>query len=161
MFPGLFQDFMDLYMKFYNSLIISLTKDSQSGGREGGGGGGSQLACSQSGWTQDGILWVANFWFYVYEICAQNQWEHKSMRYYFRTPTLAVRVRLGQNSYLIFNSDIVKLVQRTNEGKAASIILLIFVLWGCFDCRLVRGSRVGQKVICRASWITSFFYCFG
>ena len=32
MSPRLFQDFMDLYMKFYNSLIISLTKDSQSGG---------------------------------------------------------------------------------------------------------------------------------
>ena len=30
MSPGLFQDFMDLYMKFYNFPIISLTKDSQS-----------------------------------------------------------------------------------------------------------------------------------
>ena len=32
MSPGLFHNFMDLYMKFYNFSIISLTKDSQSGG---------------------------------------------------------------------------------------------------------------------------------
>ena len=32
MSPGLFHDFMDLYMKFYNCPIISLTKDSKSGG---------------------------------------------------------------------------------------------------------------------------------
>ena len=48
----LFQDLMDLYMTFYNSLIISLTKESQSGR----GGGGSQLTGSQSGWTRVGIL---------------------------------------------------------------------------------------------------------
>ena len=42
MSPVLFQDFMDLYMKFYNSIISSFTKDSQTGG------GSSQLASSQS-----------------------------------------------------------------------------------------------------------------
>ena len=34
---------------------------------------------------------------------------------------------------------------------AESIILLIFVLWGCFNCRWLKGGVVGQKVLFRAS----------
>ena len=35
--------------------------------------------------------------------------------------------------------------------------LLIFALWGCFDCRLVRGGKVGQKILFRASWNRIFY----
>ena len=46
-----------------------------------------------------------------------------------RIPALAVRVQLmlGWNAYLLFNTDIVNFVWKTNEGEAESIVLLIFV----------------------------------
>ena len=49
-----------------------------------------------------------------------------------RTPTLDVRVQLplGWNTYLLFNTDIVNFVWKTNEGEAASIVLLIFFFGG-------------------------------
>ena len=31
-------------------------------------------------WLRDWILWVVNFRFPFYEICVQNQWEHKILR---------------------------------------------------------------------------------
>ena len=34
---------------------------------------------------------------------------------------------------------------------AESIVLLIFVLWGCFACRWVRSGMLGQKILLRAS----------
>ena len=34
----------------------------------------------------------------------------------------------------------------TNKGKTGSIILLIFVLWECFNWRRVRVGGMGQKV---------------
>ena len=56
-----------------------------------------------------------------------------------RTPTLVVRVQLLLilSTYLLFNSDIVNFVWKTDEGEAESIVLLIFVLWWCFYCRWV------------------------
>ena len=39
---------------------------------------------------------------------------------------------------LFFNSHIANFVWETNEGEARNIILLIFGLWGCFDCWWVR-----------------------
>ena len=71
-----------------------------------------------------------------------------------KTPTLAVRVQLplGWNIYWLFNSDIVNFVWKTDEGEAESTVLLIFVLWKCFNRRWVRAGGVGQKVLFRASW---------
>ena len=62
-----------------------------------------------------------------------------------RTPTLAVRVQLplGWNTYLVFNTNNVNFVWKTNEGEAESIVLLIFVLWRCLNCQWKTGSGVG------------------
>ena len=70
-----------------------------------------------------------------------------------RTPTLAVRIQLqlGLNTFLLFNSDS-ELCVESHEGKAESIVLLIFVIWLCFNCRWVTDSGVGLKVLFRASW---------
>ena len=52
---------------------------------------------------------------------------------------------------LLSNPDIVNFVWKTDEGEAKSIVLLIFVLWRCFNRRLARGRGVGQKCLFRAS----------
>ena len=59
-----------------------------------------------------------------------------------RTPTLTVRVQLpsGWNTYVLFNTDIVNFVWKTD--KAESIVLLIFVLWRCLNLRWLRGGAV-------------------
>ena len=56
--------------------------------------------------------------------------------------TLAVWVQLplGRNTCLLFSSDIVSFVWKINEGEAESIVLLIFDIWRCFNCRWVRGG---------------------
>ena len=66
-----------------------------------------------------------------------------------RTSTLVVRVKLpfGRNTYLLFNSDIVDFVWKTDGGETESIVLLIFVLWWCFNRRWMRGVGVVQKVL--------------
>ena len=76
-----------------------------------------------------------------------------------RTPILAVRLKLllGWNTYLLFNSDIVNFVWKTKEGETESTVLLIFVLWRCFNRRWMRGDGVGQKVLFRSSWNCMFF----
>ena len=56
------------------------------------------------------------------------------MRSSLRTPVLAVLVHLllECDIYLLFISDIVNFVRKTDEGEgsgAESIVLLIFVLW--------------------------------
>ena len=68
-----------------------------------------------------------------------------------RTPTLAVRVQLllGWNTYVLFHTDIVNFVWKTDEAE--SIVLLFFVLGQCLNLRWMRGSRVGQKVLLRGS----------
>ena len=38
------------------------------------------------------------------------------------------------NNYLFFNSHTVNFVWETDEGVVGSIILLIFILLGCFNC---------------------------
>ena len=109
----------------------------------------------------DCILWVANFRFTFYQICFQNQWEHKILRSQLRTLAPAVLVLLLSewNTYLDFNSDIVNFVWKTNQegGRSREHYLLIFVLWRCFTCRWVRGCWLGQKVLFRASWYLIFF----
>ena len=91
----------------------------------------------------DFILWepIFNFGF------IKNQWEHKILRSWLRTPILVVLVRLPLewNTYLLFNSDIVNFVWKTEGGGeegggggregAESIVLLIFVIWRCFNGR--------------------------
>ena len=42
------------------------------------------------------------------------------------------------NNYLFFNSHTVNFVWETDEGVTGSIILLIFILLGCFNCWWVR-----------------------
>ena len=66
-----------------------------------------------------------------------------------RTPTLVVRVQLplGRNTYLVFNTDIVNFVWKTDEGEAESIALLIFVFWRCLNRRWMRRGGVGQMVL--------------
>ena len=44
-----------------------------------------------------------------------------------------ITVRLGWNTYLLFNTDIVNFVWKTDEGEAKSIVLLIFVFWRCLN----------------------------
>ena len=39
-------------------------------------------------------LWIANFRLLFYEICVQNQWGHKTLRFKWMTATLAVQSRL-------------------------------------------------------------------
>ena len=52
-------------------------------------------------------------------------------------------------------------LRKTNEGEAESIVLLILVFCGYFNCWWVRGDGVGQKVLFRASWrpIFCLFLC--
>ena len=58
-------------------------------------------------WVRDWILWAASFRFPFYESCVQNQ-------------TLAVRVHLplGWNTYVLFNTDIVSFMWKTDEREA-------------------------------------------
>ena len=61
---------------------------------------------------------------------------------------MAVRVQLllGWNTYLLFNSNIVKFVWKINERESESVVLIIFVYWRRFYCRWVRGGGVwGRK----------------
>ena len=57
-------------------------------------------------------------------------------------PTVLVNLLLQWNTYLLSNSDIVNFVWKTDEG-GESIVLLIFVLWYCFNRRWVRGGGLG------------------
>ena len=50
---------------------------------------------------------------------------------------------------MLFNTDIVNFVRRTNEVE--SIVLLIFVFWQYLNLRWLRGGRTGQKVLFKAS----------
>ena len=68
-----------------------------------------------------------------------------------------VQLQLQWNTCLLFNSDIVNFVWKTNVGEAESIDWLIFYLWRCFNCWWVRNCRVGQKVYLGTAEITSFF----
>ena len=62
-----------------------------------------------------------------------------------RTPSLVVQVQLplGWNTYVLFNTDIVNFAWKTYEVE--SIVLLIFVLWGCLNLRWMKGG-VGEAV---------------
>ena len=75
-----------------------------------------------------------------------------------RTPILDVRVQLplGWNTFFLFNPDIVNFMRKTDEEEVKNIVLLIFVLWWCFNHQWMRGE-VGQNVLFRASWNHIFF----
>ena len=49
--------------------------------------------------------------------------------------TVRVQLPLGWDTYLLFNSDIVNFVWKTDDGETEYIVLLIFVLWWCFNRR--------------------------
>ena len=55
------------------------------------------------------------------------------------------------DTYLLFNFGVMKFLRKTDEGEAESVVLLIFVLWRCFNRRGVRSCGVGKKVLFRAS----------
>ena len=46
---------------------------------------------------------------------------------------------------------------KADESEAESIVLLVFLLWRCFNLWWVRGGVVGQKVLFKASWNRIFF----
>ena len=60
---------------------------------------------------------------------------------------MAVRVQLplGLNICLLLNSDIVSFAWKTDEGKTESIVLIIFRVWRCFNCRWVRMVGCAKK----------------
>ena len=61
-----------------------------------------------------------------------------------------IQLPLECNSYLLFNSDIVNFVWKTDEGDAGGNVLLILVLWWwCFYCMRwwARDGGMGQKVL--------------
>ena len=44
---------------------------------------------------------------------------------------------------MLFNTDIVNFVWKTDEGEEESIVLLIFVLWWCLNFPWMRGGGSG------------------
>ena len=56
---------------------------------------------------------------------------------------------------MIFNSDIVNFVWKTDEGEAESIVLLIFVLWQGLNLRCMRGGGVGAESLI---YLKSYFF---
>ena len=72
----------------------------------------------------------------------RNQWGYKTQ---LRTLTLVVWVQLplGWNTYLLFNTDIVNFVWKTDERETEIIVLLIFVLWQCLNLCWIGGGGVG------------------
>ena len=62
-----------------------------------------------------------------------------------------ITVRLGWNTYLLFNTDIVNFVWKTDEGEAKSIVFVNFYFLVVLEYRWMRGDGGGQKVLFRAS----------
>ena len=52
---------------------------------------------------------------------------------------------------MLFNTDIVNFVWKTDEGEVESIVLLIFDFWQCLNLRWMRGGGMMQKVLFRAN----------
>ena len=57
---------------------------------------------------------------------------------------------------MLFKTDIVKFVSKTDEGEAEGIALLIFVLWQCLNRWWMRRVGVGQKSYLGPAEIVSF-----
>ena len=57
---------------------------------------------------------------FMFRISGRGRGGEKNFETLLRTPTMAVRVQLplGWNTYLLFNSDIVNFVCKTDEGEA-------------------------------------------
>ena len=66
-------------------------------------------------------------------------------------------VTVRMEYFFSFNPDIVNFVRKTDEGEVKNIVLLIFVLWWCFNHQWMRGREVGQNVLFRASRNRIFF----
>ena len=62
------------------SLSVELRVPNQGDSQSAGSQSVVITAGTQLGGARVRILWVANLRLPFYEICAQNQWEHKSMR---------------------------------------------------------------------------------
>ena len=63
---------------------------------------------------------------------------------------------LKKDRLYLFNFDIVNFVWKTEEREAKSIVLLIFALWRCFNCRWVRVCGWGRKSYLGSTEIASF-----
>ena len=97
------------------------------------------------------------FLFPFYEVFVQSQWGHNVLRSSLRTTTLIVRVllQLGWNTYLLLIL-IVNFVWKADEGEAKSIVLIIFVLWQCFNRQWVRDGGLGRNSYSVSAEIASF-----
>ena len=72
------------------------------------------------------------------------------------------------NIYLLFNSDFVNFVLKTDGGGEGvwewgcrRPYFVIFVFWGCFNCWWVRCSGVGQKFLFRTGGNRMFLFIQG
>ena len=54
-------------------------------------------------------------------------------------------ITIRMEYYILFNSDIMNLVWKADEGEAESICLLIFTLCWCFNCCWMRVCGWGRK----------------
>ena len=113
MLPGLLQDFMDGYIKFWGSLPLLV-----------------ELQVPNSGDFKAAGSMCNEFSISHFEICVQNQREHKilsSLQDCNTSGPSSITVRV--ECLLLFNSGIVNFVWKTNEGETENVIMLIFV-WG-------------------------------
>ena len=51
---------------------------------------------------------------------------------------------------MLFDTNIVNFVWKTDDGEEESIVLLIFVLWWCLNFRWMRGGGSGAVWQCGA-----------
>ena len=104
------------------------------------------------------MLWLTNFRFPFYQICVQNPWQHKiSLVEDFNTggpSSFAVRMEYLFAFQFCYCECCVESRWEREGGGAESIILLIFVLWHCFNHRWV--VRWGRKSYLGPAEIASF-----
>ena len=94
-----------------------------------------------------------------YQICVQNQWEHKILAEHSNTgyPS-SFTVRMAYLFAFEFWYCEICVENRWGGGRGAeSIVSLIFLLWRCFNSRWVRSCGLGQRVLFTASWNIIFF----
>ena len=79
------------------------------------------------------------------------EWVYKILRLLHLLVQLWVPNEWNQGYSQSVCSQLCEFCVKNDEGKVESIILLIFLLWGCFNCWWMRGGEVGQKILFRGS----------
>ena len=79
------------------------------------------------------------------------EWVYKILRLLHLLVQLWVPNQWNQGYSQSVCSQLCEFCVKNDEGKVESIILLIFLLWGCFNCWWMRGGEVGQKILFRGS----------